>query len=120
MHLMVDGVCGNKELLTSVKALEKWLLDIVAFIGMKVIGGPWIIDYPAGNGYEKGLSGIILLAESSITIHTWPEYAYTNLDIFSCNPFDTEGVLDRVRETFGMTNPVVHEIERNHGEVSKV
>jgi len=32
----------------------------------------------------QGLSGVVVIAESHIAIHTWPEYRYAALDIFTC------------------------------------
>lgn len=112
MHLIVDGFCGNKALLSSVKGLEAWLLNAVAFIGMRVIGGPYVIEFPAGNGKERGLSGVIILAESNITVHTYPEYSYVFIDIFSCRDFSFDNTVQMVKETFGMEMPVVHLITR--------
>jgi len=45
-----------------------------------------------------GVTGVALLAESHISIHTWPEHAYAAIDIFmcgACNPHDAVPVLER-------------------------
>ena len=39
----------------------------------------WIHDFPGG-----GLTGVVLLAESHISIHTWPDHGYAAVDIFMC------------------------------------
>jgi S-adenosylmethionine decarboxylase len=41
-------------------------------------------------GAENGFTGVALLAESHISIHTWPEYAYAAIDIFMCGDLDPE------------------------------
>lgn len=38
--------------------------------------------HPFGAG--KGITGVVLLAESHITVHTWPEHGYAAFDIFMC------------------------------------
>ena len=38
----------------------------------------------------QGLTGYILLAESHISIHTWPEHGYAAVDVFTCGLMDTE------------------------------
>ncbi len=99
-------------LLTSTEELGKWLIGMVEFIGMTLIGGPYVVFYPAGNGSEKGISGVVLLAESSIVVHTYPEYKFVYIDLFSCKEFNVESVLGKVEEDFGMQNPVVHTLTR--------
>ena len=78
------------------------MTDLVDFIGMKPIHAPFIVDYPAGNGIDRGLSGCVFLAESSIVVHTYPEHGYTFMDIFSCKDFDFEAAIREVRLRFEM------------------
>ncbi len=49
-------------------------------------------------GDGGGVSGVALLAESHITIHTWPEHDYAAIDIFmcgNCDPYDCLATLER-------------------------
>lgn len=41
-------------------------------------------------GIAKGLTGVLLLAESHITVHTWPEHDYAAFDIFMCGACDPQ------------------------------
>jgi len=59
-----------------------------------------------------GVSGVIVLAESHISIHTWPERDYAAIDIFmcgECNPYDAIPV---IKERFGPTNVQLAEHRR--------
>lgn len=47
-----------------------------------------------------GVTGFILLSESHISIHTWPEHNFAAIDVFSCNAFDMESVKSLLQELF--------------------
>ena len=52
-------------------------------------------------GEGQGVTGVALLAESHISIHTWPERAYAAVDIFLCAPWhDLEAALAALRAAF--------------------
>ena len=49
----------------------------------------------------QGLTGYILLAESHISIHTWPEYGYAAVDLFTCGSMDTEKAFAHIAKQLG-------------------
>jgi S-adenosylmethionine decarboxylase len=51
-----------------------------------------------------GISGVVLVAESHLTIHTWPEYAYVAVDLFFCGDNDWHDVIEFMRDEFGAEN----------------
>ena len=102
MHLFLDGYAKNNSLLCDAKQLKRLLVELVDAVGMKPINSPIVIEYPAGNGYERGLSGVIFLAESSITVHTYPEYQFVFIDVFSCREFVYKDIKRKLTNAFGM------------------
>lgn len=49
----------------------------------------------------QGMSAIVLLAESHISIHTWPEYGYVAIDVYTCGKHvDTHAVIDVLKSFF--------------------
>jgi len=100
MHLILDGIATNLGLITQVAELKNWLRQAVESIGMTVIDGPRVVDFP---GQPPGLSGMVMLAESSITVHTFPETNAVMIDIFSCKEFEVDDAIAMVRDTFRLT-----------------
>lgn len=59
-----------------------------------------------------GVSGVIVLAESHISIHTWPERGYVALDIFMCGDCDPYKAVPVLRETFAPESLQISEHKR--------
>ena len=49
-------------------------------------GGGTIVKAVFHNFNPYGVSGVVVITESHVTIHTWPEHGYAAVDIFSCSP----------------------------------
>jgi S-adenosylmethionine decarboxylase len=59
-----------------------------------------------------GVSGVAVLAESHISIHTWPEVGYAALDVFMCGKAEPERCIPVLREAFGVSRVEVNELLR--------
>ena len=59
-----------------------------------------------------GVSGVVVLAESHISIHTWPERNYAALDIFMCGSCDAYLAVPILREAFGAGSVQLSELKR--------
>lgn len=61
----------------------------------------------------QGVSGMVIIAESHIAVHTWPEFAYAAVDIFTCgNTVDVWAIKDSLAEAFTAGNVTVVELKR--------
>lgn len=92
-HILIDMLteCSS---LGSVDFLERTLLEAAKASGATVLMSKF---HHFGDGY--GVTGVVLLAESHITIHTWPESNYAAIDVFmcgKCDPNDTLAIFDKV------------------------
>jgi S-adenosylmethionine decarboxylase len=63
-------------------------------------------------GAGKGVTGVALLAESHISIHTWPELGYAALDIFMCGSADPQQALVVLEQYFKPRHKRISLIDR--------
>ena len=61
---------------------------------------------------KGGVAGVAVLAESHITIHSWPEAGYAALDVFMCGKADPDACIPVLREAFKAKRVAVDEILR--------
>ena len=60
----------------------------------------------------QGVTCFVALAESHISIHTWPEHGYAAIDIFMCGYKDPTTALEHLIDVFGPTDLEVHQLDR--------
>lgn len=102
MHLILDGYGAPRERLENPDLVYKFLEETPDAIGMKRICSPFVYQYQAENPEHNGVTGFVVIAESHLSIHTWPEHGVLWADIFSCRDFDIEPVMDALREAFAL------------------
>ena len=112
MHLVVDGYGADPERLTDEDLLFAFLDEYPAVIGMTKMITPQVYTYRGKTAEDWGLSGFVLIAESHISVHTFPDRGYVNIDVFSCKEFDADASLEDVKKTFGLTNVRVWTMDR--------
>ena len=62
-----------------------------------------------------GISGVAVLAESHISIHTWPECGYAALDVFMCGEANPHATIEILRDAFAPERIAVEEHLRGQG-----
>ena len=112
MHLAIDGYEGDSEKLWDVDLVRCFLNDYPSEIGMNKIIDPQVHIYRGEKQEDWGVSGFVLIAESHISVHTFPLRGYVNIDIFSCKAFDPTSSLARIKSTFSLPNVKVWTLER--------
>ncbi len=90
-HLLVE--LWDAVNLSDVGAVEAALIRAARHSGATVLHS---FMHPFGAG--KGVSGIVVLAESHIAIHTWPERGYAAADVFMCGACDPHRAVAVLRE----------------------
>jgi len=99
-HLVFDGFDCPRERLEDLGALYRLLDGMPDRIRMTKIMPPYVFRHGLPDDPAGGLSGFVLIAESHISLHTFPGRHYVNADIFSCETFDVEDALEALGEAF--------------------
>lgn len=77
-QILVEFYDCDKEILTDEKAIREALIEACLIAKATVVSDTFHSFSP------HGVSGVVVIAESHVSIHTWPEYAYAAVDIFTC------------------------------------
>ncbi|MEJ5348513.1 MAG: adenosylmethionine decarboxylase [Desulfosoma sp.] len=106
-HLIVELYDCDFDLINDVSQVEKILVEAVAISKATIV-------QPVFHQFSPhGVSGVVVIAESHFTIHTWPEYGYCALDIFTCGELiDSDASLAYLQEAFKAGSFSVMEIKR--------
>ena len=90
-HLLLELNDCDPELLNDIGFIKEVMLAAAKESGATVLGESFHQFSP------QGVSGVILIAESHLSVHTWPEHGYAGADIFTCgtrvNPEKAAAVL---------------------------
>ena len=106
-HLLVELKDCNPEILKDLNKVKEFL--VAAAKEAKAT----IVDVSFHEFNPFGISGMVVIAESHLSIHTWPEYAYAAVDIFTCGDvIKPEVAAQYLIERFKCKNPSIFEMKR--------
>lgn len=66
----------------------------------------------------QGVSGVVIISESHLTIHSFPEHGYASVDVYTCGDLDPTVAAKYIAEALGSTSSELVEIPRGMGPVS--
>ncbi len=112
MHVIVDGFGGDPEQLADENVVRAVLDLYPDEMGMTKIAPPTVVRYKGTKPEDWGVSGYVMIAESHISVHTFPERSLIWADIFSCKDFDAAPIVDDMRRRFGLREMQVNILER--------
>ena len=102
MHLVVDGFGCDYEQLADPEHVRRFLDAYPGAIRMTKITEPSVHVYRGPKPEDWGVSGFVIIAESHISVHTFPDRRHVNIDVFSCMEFDAAKALAEVQRSFLM------------------
>lgn len=107
-HLLVElKDCTNLKLLNDLKKVEEILVSAAKEAKATIVETCFHKFSPFG------ISGVVVIAESHLTIHTWPEYGYAAIDIFTCGEMLQPAIAaSYLIDKFKSRNPSLVEMKR--------
>ena len=102
MHLIIDGYRGDARKMWDQELVRDFLSSYPSNLGMTKLCEPQVLTYSGPKAQDSGVSGFVIIAESHISVHTFPERDYINVDVFSCKAFDDATALRDVKELFAL------------------
>jgi len=79
---------------------------------MTPITQPYVFPYSGLVPEDKGITGIVIIAESHLSIHSFEEKGWSFIDIFSCKDFDVQKAVDITVELFKPTSWDLNVVKR--------
>jgi len=108
-HILVEFSGCTPEIMNSVSTIEQGMVDAAVKAGATVINSTFHHFSP------YGVSGVVVIQESHLAIHTWPEYGYAAVDLFTCGDIDSWISFDHLKDVFQAKN--YSAIEMNRGSL---
>ncbi len=106
-HLLMELEDCNEEILNNLDTLKEAMLTAANEAGATVMAESFHRFNP------HGISGVVVVAESHLFIHTWPEYGYAAADIFTCGTtVQPEKAAEVLIEKLGARKHSIQEIAR--------
>jgi S-adenosylmethionine decarboxylase len=106
-HLLVELNDCNTEVLNDLELLRYAMLTAAVESGAVVLGDSFHRFSP------QGVSGVVVIAESHLSVHTWPEYGYAAVDVFTCGTtVNPQTAAEILIERLGSKNHSLREIQR--------
>lgn len=114
-HLMLDCRRCDPAKIADLGHVFRFLNELPDKIGMTKIIQPYVFPYAGLVPEDEGITGIVVIAESHLSFHSFTQKDYVFFDLFSCKPFDVDATRRYVLEAFGVQDYDMHYVERGLG-----
>jgi S-adenosylmethionine decarboxylase proenzyme len=109
-HLIAELYRCDPQRLADLALVQRSMLEAAGAIGATILGNAFHHFSPSG------VSGAVVIAESHLSIHTWPEHGYGAVDVFTCGDMDPRPALLHLKAELGAADMRVQEIVRGLSE----
>lgn len=106
-HLLIELYGCSPEALDQIEVVRDAMLATASLVDATVLG---VSEH---RFQPQGISVVVVIAESHVSIHTWPEYGYAAADVFTCSgAIASDRVVELLRERFLARQANAIEIQR--------
>ena len=113
-HLLLEYHDCDTDSINDVARVEQALLDAAESCGATIIKSVF-------HGFNPiGVSGVVVISESHLAIHTWPEHGFAAVDVFTCgDTVDPHVAHALLKERFGAQKVKILEVKRGNLRLPK-
>jgi S-adenosylmethionine decarboxylase len=114
VHLMLELYNCDRSTLSNEPLIRRVLDEYPARVDMEKVSPVHLYDIETSNPLDAGLSGFVVIAQSHISLHAWPEYGEVDIDICSCKEFSQEVAISFAKEMFQSNDVEAHFVVRGN------
>ncbi len=105
-HILAEFYDCDPGMLNEPEIIERAMNEAAEVSGATIVQSVFHMFSP------HGVSGVVVVAESHLAVHTWPEYGYAAVDYFSCGSVDSEAAIRYLQKEFGADKVTTRKIDR--------
>jgi S-adenosylmethionine decarboxylase len=112
VHLMLELYGCDRHILSNESLIRSVLDEYPARVEMEKVSPVHLYQIETSNPLDAGLSGFVVIAQSHISLHAWPEYGEVDIDICSCKEFSREDAIAFAKQMFQTDDIEAHFVVR--------
>ena len=112
VHLMLELYGCDRHILSDEALVHRVLDEYPAHVDMEKVSPVHLYQIEPSNPLDAGLSGFVVIAQSHISLHAWPEYGEVDIDICSCKEFSQEDAITFAKQMFQTDDVESHFVVR--------
>lgn len=118
MEWIVEAYGCDARALADMSRLRELFASMIAEIGLRPVAETQWHQFPATSSGLGGITGLCLLAESHLAVHTFPEHGSLCLNLFCCKPRADWDFAGYLTQHFGAQSVEVRKLERDYTSAS--
>ena len=112
VHLMLELYGCDRHILSNESLVKSVLEEYPAHVEMEKVSPVHLYQIETSNPLDAGLSGFVVIAQSHISLHAWPEYGEVDIDICSCKEFSQGDAIAFAKQMFQTDDVEAHFVVR--------